>query len=105
MFQFRVHTFIFKPKFLPRFQISAQRYFSRPFNVRSCTGLVSRQDGIGAIKPGLVPVEWNPGLRNIYLVKKPWNPSVRDAMIEFIHHIHGEYPHLNVIVGESVVEE
>ncbi|RLV86152.1 NADH kinase POS5 mitochondrial [Meyerozyma sp. JA9] len=105
MFQLRLHTFTLRPNFLPRFRISARRYASRPFNVRSCTELVSRQDGIGAIRPGLVPVEWNPGLRNIYVVKKPWNPSVRDAMIEFIHHIHGEYPHLNVIVGESVVEE
>lgn len=78
---------------------------SKPFVVRSCSELTNRQDGIGALGPKMAPVQWSPSLRNVYIVKKPWNPAVRDAMIEFIHHLHCEYPHINVITSQAVVEE
>lgn len=77
----------------------------RPFNVRPCTDLSSRQDSVGELEGGLALISWKNGLKNIYIVKKPFVPSVREAMVEFIQHLHTEYPHLNVIVGESVVDE
>ncbi|KAG7665699.1 POS5 [[Candida] subhashii] len=42
---------------------------------------------------------------NIYVVKKPWDTTVREAMIEFINHLHKEYPSVNVIVSEDVADE
>ncbi|RCK57900.1 NADH kinase POS5, mitochondrial [Candida viswanathii] len=42
---------------------------------------------------------------NVYIAKKPWEPSVHRAMIEFINHLHKEYPSINIIVNEDVAEE
>ncbi|KAG2734904.1 hypothetical protein G9P44_001118 [Scheffersomyces stipitis] len=50
-------------------------------------------------------VIWRTPLQNIYVVKKPWNYHVRDAMVQFIDHIHHHYPAVNVIVNEDVADE
>ncbi|KAK6459719.1 ATP-NAD kinase-like domain-containing protein [Scheffersomyces xylosifermentans] len=50
-------------------------------------------------------IVWRSPLQNIYLVKKPWNYSVRDAMLQFIDHIHKNYPAVNVIINEHVADE
>lgn len=42
---------------------------------------------------------------NIYLVKKPWDTTVREALVELINHLHKEYPSVNVIVSEDVADE
>lgn len=50
-------------------------------------------------------IVWKSPLQNIYVVKKPWNLDVRDAMFKFITHIHENYPTVNVIVSEDVADE
>lgn len=42
---------------------------------------------------------------NVYIAKKPWEPSVHEAMIEFINHLHKEYPSINIIVNQEVADE
>lgn len=48
---------------------------------------------------------WRQPLQNVYVVKKPWNDDVRQAMYQFIRHLHDQYPAVNVIVSEDVVDE
>ncbi|CUM66974.1 uncharacterized protein PRCAT00004661001 [Priceomyces carsonii] len=48
---------------------------------------------------------WKSPLQNIYIVKKPRSERVRKAMIEFMYHIHHEYPAVNMIVSEDVAKE
>ncbi|EGW31809.1 uncharacterized protein SPAPADRAFT_62402 [Spathaspora passalidarum NRRL Y-27907] len=43
--------------------------------------------------------------QNVFLVKKPWDTTVREAMIELINHLHQQYPAVNVIVSEDVADE
>ncbi|KAK6205599.1 ATP-NAD kinase-like domain-containing protein [Scheffersomyces amazonensis] len=50
-------------------------------------------------------VEWPSRLENIYIVKKPWNYNVRDAMIQVIEHLHGNYPQVKIIVNKTVADE
>ncbi|CCE42333.1 ATP-NAD kinase family protein [Candida parapsilosis] len=42
---------------------------------------------------------------NVFIVKKPWEPSVRDATVELINRLHVQYPCVNVIVDENVADE
>ncbi|CDK24187.1 unnamed protein product [Kuraishia capsulata CBS 1993] len=44
-------------------------------------------------------------LQNIYVVKKPWVPDVRDAMMKFITFIHQRHPNCNIIVSPDVADE
>ena len=37
--------------------------------------------------------------------QKPGDASVREAMIEFINHLHQQYPSINVIVNQEVADE
>lgn len=48
---------------------------------------------------------WQNPLQNVYITKKPWTPSTREAMVEFITHLHESYPEVNVIVQPDVAEE
>lgn len=48
---------------------------------------------------------WRTPLQNIFIVKKPWSPAVRDNMVKFIEFIHDRYPELNVIVTKDVSDE
>ncbi|KAL6453181.1 POS5 NADH kinase POS5 [Candida maltosa Xu316] len=42
---------------------------------------------------------------NVFITKKPNEPSVHEALIEFINHLHTKYPSINVIVSQEVAEE
>ncbi|GMM37675.1 NADH kinase [Saccharomycopsis crataegensis] len=44
-------------------------------------------------------------LRNVFVMKKPYNHEVTVAMNKFIKHLATTYPHLNIILTEKVVEE
>ncbi|CAI4769591.1 BFH_collapsed_G0054350.mRNA.1.CDS.1 [Saccharomyces cerevisiae] len=48
---------------------------------------------------------WQNPLQNVYITKKPWTPSTREAMVEFITHLHESYPEVNVIIQPDVAEE
>ncbi|CAI4052937.1 NADH kinase SKDI_16G0900 [Saccharomyces kudriavzevii IFO 1802] len=48
---------------------------------------------------------WQNPLQNVYITKKPRTPSTREAMVEFITHLHESYPEVNVIVQPDVAEE
>lgn len=75
--------------------------------VKPCALLSNRTipDYIGLPHLKLHNVIWRRPPQNIYVVKKPWNDSVKSAMMEFIGHIHAEHPGLNVIVSDDVAEE
>lgn len=48
---------------------------------------------------------WTTPPQNIFIVKKPWQPHVRDAMVELISHLHEQYPSCNVILQNDVADE
>ncbi|GMM57767.1 NADH kinase [Maudiozyma humilis] len=48
---------------------------------------------------------WRNPVQNVLVTKKPWTPSTREAMVEFITHLHDAYPAVNVIVQPDVAEE
>ncbi|WLF80080.1 NADH kinase pos5 [Lodderomyces elongisporus] len=43
--------------------------------------------------------------KNVLMVKKPWDATVREAMIQLINHLHVEYPSCNIVVNEDVADE
>ncbi|KAI3405675.2 POS5 [Candida oxycetoniae] len=43
--------------------------------------------------------------KNVLMVKKPWDSTVREAMIQLIDHLHASYPSVNVVVNEDVADE
>ncbi|KAI5961484.1 POS5 [Candida theae] len=76
--------------------------------MKSCRDLPSARfpEYIKSANNRLYNVIWSEGpLSNVFLVKKPWEPSVRDAMVELINHLHVSYPCVNVIVDENVADE
>ncbi|SMN22557.1 similar to Saccharomyces cerevisiae YPL188W POS5 Mitochondrial NADH kinase, phosphorylates NADH [Maudiozyma saulgeensis] len=48
---------------------------------------------------------WHTPVQNVFVTKKPWTPSTREAMVEFIEYLHDKYPSINVIVQPDVAEE
>lgn len=44
-------------------------------------------------------------MQNVFVTKKPWAENTRDAMVQFITHLHDSYPEINVIVQTDVAEE
>lgn len=48
---------------------------------------------------------WHNPVQNVLITKKPWTPSTREAMVEFITYLHEKYPAVNVIVQPDVAEE
>lgn len=48
---------------------------------------------------------WSTPPNNILIVKKPWHSKVLDATLQFIHHLHNNYPSVNIIVVPEVAEE
>lgn len=80
---------------------------SASMNVRPCSTLDARivPEYVGSPHLKLHNIVWRSPLQNIYVVKKPWNKDALAATMEFISHIHDEYPALNVIVAEDVAEE
>lgn len=56
-------------------------------------------------RQSLYSMIWDAPPRNVFVVKKPWNSTVRTATADFIHMLATEYPQLNVILEQSVVDE
>lgn len=78
------------------------------YQVQSCTQLSCSkfpEYAARGIQSQLSSILWRTPLQNVYVVKKPWNREVRDAMVEFIDYIHGHYPAVNVVVSEDVADE
>ncbi|CCC71410.1 hypothetical protein NCAS_0H01000 [Naumovozyma castellii] len=48
---------------------------------------------------------WHTPLQNVLITKKPWTPTTREAMVEFITHIHDSYPEINIILQPDAAEE
>ncbi|CCD25547.1 NADH kinase NDAI_0F02290 [Naumovozyma dairenensis CBS 421] len=48
---------------------------------------------------------WHKPLQNVLITKKPWTPTTREAMVDFITHIHDSYPEVNIIVQRDVADE
>ncbi|CAX43189.1 NADH kinase, mitochondrial precursor, putative [Candida dubliniensis CD36] len=77
--------------------------------VQSCTQLPTGKlpEYIKSSKSRLYNIVWSSSSppTNIYIAKKPGDASVREAMIEFINHLHQQYPSINVIVNQEVADE
>ncbi|ODV79361.1 ATP-NAD kinase [Suhomyces tanzawaensis NRRL Y-17324] len=75
--------------------------------IRSCRELTPAKfpEYVAATPTNLHNMIWRSPLQNVYVVKKPWNARVRDAMVQFIDHIHHEYAAVNIIVSEDVADE
>ncbi|CAK9438955.1 uncharacterized protein LODBEIA_P31790 [Lodderomyces beijingensis] len=43
--------------------------------------------------------------KNVLMIKKPWDLTVREAMIQLINHLHVQYPSVNIVVNEDVADE
>lgn len=65
----------------------------------------TRPDFVHQPNSKLQSMIWNTPLQNILITKKPWQDSTRNAMIEFIKHVHEIYPQINIIVYPDVAEE
>lgn len=76
-------------------------------DVKPCTMLANttHPEYVKSAHSNLHNLIWTSPLQNIYVVKKPWNHDVRNATLQFLSHIHENYPAVNVIVNESVAEE
>ncbi|KAI5961623.1 POS5 [Candida pseudojiufengensis] len=53
----------------------------------------------------LYNIKYNQPLINVLMIKKPWDSTVREAMIELINHLHLNYPQIKVLVTEDVADE
>ncbi|KAI5952702.1 POS5 [Candida jiufengensis] len=53
----------------------------------------------------LYNIKYKEPLTNVLMIKKPWDSTVREAMIEMINHLHLNYPKVNVLVTEDVADE
>lgn len=65
----------------------------------------TRPDFVHQPNSKLQSIIWNTPLQNILITKKPWQDSTREAMIQFIKHVHEQYPQINIIVYPDVAEE
>lgn len=83
--------------------------FSAPnyIEIKSCKDLRNSTfpEFVGSPHSKLHNVVWRSPLQNIYVVKKPWNDTVRDSMVQLVKHLHSHYPAVNVIVSDDVAEE
>lgn len=94
------------------FGILTRRYFSttntlRQATVRSTENLPPRTITQYAplSRKNLYSLIWDQPPTNICVVKKPWNPNVRSALITFVSMLHKEYPRVNIIVESDCAEE
>lgn len=80
---------------------------SSAVKILPCTILESRTcpEYAGLPHSKLLNLVWRLPLRNLYLVKKPWNDTVLVATKTFIDHVHTNYPLVNIIVAEDVAQE
>lgn len=65
----------------------------------------SLPDFISSPNSKLQSLIWHRPMQNVFLMKKPWTDTTREAMVEFITHLHDSYPEVNVIVQPDVAEE
>ncbi|CDO94926.1 unnamed protein product [Kluyveromyces dobzhanskii CBS 2104] len=65
----------------------------------------SLPDFISSPNSKLQSLIWHRPMQNVFLMKKPWTETTRQAMVEFITHLHDSYPQVNVIVQRDVAEE
>lgn len=56
-------------------------------------------------KPSLYSLIWDAPPQNVLVVKKPWNSTVRTATADFVKMLAKEYPQVNIILEEGVVDE
>ncbi|ODV98377.1 hypothetical protein PACTADRAFT_185122 [Pachysolen tannophilus NRRL Y-2460] len=75
--------------------------------IKSVQDLRSRQlpEYVSSPTSKLHNLIWTEPIQNVFIVKKPWQPHVRDAMIKFISFLHKNYPSCNVIVERDVADE
>ncbi|CUS23214.1 LAQU0S08e04654g1_1 [Lachancea quebecensis] len=66
---------------------------------------ISSPDFISSPNSKLQSLIWHRPLQNVFVTKKPWADNTRQAMVEFIAHLHDSYPEINVIVQPDVAEE
>ncbi|SCU84263.1 LAME_0C08834g1_1 [Lachancea meyersii CBS 8951] len=66
---------------------------------------VSSPDFISSPNSKLQSVIWHRPLQNVLITKKPWADNTRQAMVDFITHLHDSYPEINVVVQPDVAEE
>ncbi|CCH59350.1 hypothetical protein TBLA_0B05170 [Henningerozyma blattae CBS 6284] len=48
---------------------------------------------------------WRKPLQNVFITKKPWTQTTRDAMVKLIGHLHDRYPQFNIILQQDTAEE
>lgn len=96
-----------QPNWLHQGMASRPLSSARPIEVKLCAALEARTvpEYVGSPHLKLHNVVWRLPLQNIYVVKKPWNDQVTRSMVQFINHVHLEYPALNVMVSEDVAHE
>lgn len=80
---------------------------SRYVSLKPVTQLrsTSSPDFISRPNSKLQSLVWHRPLQNVLVTKKPWTSTTRDAMVQFITHLHDSYPEINVIVQPDVAEE
>lgn len=98
-----VNSSLFKPK---RWYTLSQQ---RPNNVeiKPVTQLrpCSRADFVSAPNSKLQSMIWHNPLQNVLITKKPFTLGTRQAMVDFITHLHDSYPEINIIIHPEVADE
>lgn len=94
-------------KFSGRFYSVRLRDSSKYVSVKAVGELraTSFPDFISSPNSKLQSLIWHRPMQNVFLMKKPWTSTTREAMVEFITHLHDSYPEINVIVQPDVAEE
>ncbi|SCU99130.1 LANO_0F00892g1_1 [Lachancea nothofagi CBS 11611] len=66
---------------------------------------ISSPDFISSPNSKLQSLIWHRPLQNVFITKKPWADNTRQAMVDFITHLHDSYPEINVLLQPDVAEE
>ncbi|CAI5758216.1 unnamed protein product [Candida verbasci] len=77
----------------------------RSLSIQSCSQLPNARRPQFIKSNNLYNLIWNSPLKNVFIVKKPKDLNVKNAMIEFINYLGQDYPSVNIIINEDVVEE
>lgn len=78
-----------------------------PFDIKPCSLLANSKfpDFVKNNDSKLYNLIWRSPLQNVLIIKKPWNEEVSKAMVDLVHHIDEQYPAVNVMVSEEVVDD
>lgn len=84
-----------------------KHHSTMPIEVKPCNVLTNSKypDFVKNNDSKLYNLIWRTPLQNVLLMKKPWNEKVSRAMIDLIYHIDEEYPAVNVMVSEEVIDD